>query len=124
LFDPEFLQYNERKDPNDRHADVVMKRRKYSIPEIAQIVAPVAKVHGVRKIALFGSYARGEATESSDIDFHLIDKGEICGLFQLAGFQIALEEALATPVDVVTTGSCYKDVLRHVEREEILIYEA
>ena len=45
-----------------------MTRKVYTINEIKGIVAPIAKKHGVNKVYLFGSYARGEATPSSDVD--------------------------------------------------------
>lgn len=44
----------------------------YSIYEIQQRIAPVTKQYGVKAIFLFGSYARGEAREDSDIDL-LVD---------------------------------------------------
>lgn len=44
----------------------------YKIEEIAERVRPIAERYGVGKIYLFGSYARGEATEESDIDL-LVD---------------------------------------------------
>ncbi|MDR1050081.1 MAG: nucleotidyltransferase domain-containing protein, partial [Deltaproteobacteria bacterium] len=43
----------------------------YSISEIIKIVSPIAKTHGVEKVWVFGSYARGEATSESDIDFRV-----------------------------------------------------
>ena len=39
-----------------------MQTQVYSIDEIREIVAPIAKQHGVDKVFLFGSYARGDAT--------------------------------------------------------------
>lgn len=48
----------------------------YKIEEIAERVRPIAERYGVGKIYLFGSYARGEATEESDIDL-LVDASEI-----------------------------------------------
>jgi len=33
----------------------------YTIGEIASLVAPVARSYGAERVALFGSYARGEA---------------------------------------------------------------
>ena len=96
----------------------------YSVAEISKIVAPIAHSYGIGRLSVFGSYARGEATSGSDIDFHIQDKGTLCGLFQLAGFQIALEEALHVPVDVVTTGSLFDDVYSTVTQEEKVVYEA
>ena len=73
---------------------------------------------------VFGSYVRGEATEGNDIDFHLIDRGTLRGLFRLAGFELALEEKFQVLVDVVTTDSLFDDVLQRIEQEEMIIYEA
>ena len=55
---PAFVGYNEIK------GGVLMI---YSIYEIQQRIAPVAKQYGVKAVFLFGSYARGEAREDSDI---------------------------------------------------------
>ncbi len=96
----------------------------YSVTEISKIVTPIARSYGIGCLSVFGSYARGEATSGSDIDFHILDKGSLCGLFQLAGFQIALEEALNVPVDVVTTGSLFEDVYSTIAKEEKIVYEA
>jgi predicted nucleotidyltransferase len=96
----------------------------YSIPEISSIVSPIARSYGINRLSVFGSHARGEATPDSDIDFLIIDKGSLCGLFQLAGFQLALEEAFGVPVDVVTTGSLFEDILNAVKKEEKVVYEA
>ena len=96
----------------------------YQIEEISEIVAPIAAEFGVRKMSVFGSYARGEATEDSDLDFHIIDRGTLKGLFRLAGFELALEERFMIPVDVVTTNSLFEDVRQRVEREELVVYEA
>ena len=45
-----------------------MQKQVYSIDEIRKIVTPIAKQHGVDKVFLFGSYARGDATPASDVD--------------------------------------------------------
>ena len=44
----------------------------YSIQEIQQRIAPIAKQYGLKAVFLFGSYARGEARQDSDIDL-LVD---------------------------------------------------
>jgi predicted nucleotidyltransferase len=101
-----------------------MQKRRYSINEISNIVAPIAREYGIRKLSVFGSYARGEATEKSDLDFHIIDRGTLRGLFQLASFELALEDTLKIPVDVIVANSMFDDVRENVEREELIIYDA
>lgn len=44
----------------------------YTVQEIQSRVMPVAKKYGIKAVFLFGSYAKGTATEDSDIDL-LID---------------------------------------------------
>ena len=43
----------------------------YTIDQIKEKIAPVAKQYDLSKIYLFGSYARGEADEKSDVDIAL-----------------------------------------------------
>ena len=95
-----------------------------TVEEIARIIAPIAEGFGVGKISVFGSYARGDATSDSDLDFHIIDRGSMRGLIRLAGFELSLEEKFGVPVDLVTTGSLFDDVLENIQREECIVYEA
>jgi len=101
-----------------------MEKRRYSIDEIVQIITPIAKEFGIGKLSVFGSYARGDASEDSDLDFHLIDAGSIRGLFRLMGFEAALEESLHIPVDVIVGKSTFDDVYQNILREEIVVYDA
>lgn len=93
----------------------------YSIAEIKRRVTPVAQRYGVERVMLFGSYARGEADQKSDIDLR-VDSGEIRGYFKLAGFQRELSESLGLPVDVLTTGALDDAFLSRIAKEEVLIY--
>ena len=52
---------------------------RYTVAEIKEIVAGLAAQYGADRIYLFGSYARGDADQDSDIDLR-IDKGAIRGL--------------------------------------------
>ena len=49
----------------------------YAVDEIARIVRPIAQRYGLRAVYLFGSYARGAATEDSDIDLLIDTTGKI-----------------------------------------------
>ena len=95
--------------------------RIYSIDEIKAIVTPIAASYEVERIYLFGSYARGEATESSDIDLR-VDKGQLKGLIALGALYADLEDGLGKQLDLLTTGSLYKDFLNRIAKEEVLIY--
>ena len=93
----------------------------YSIEEIRSIVAPIAAAHRVGRVYLFGSYARGEATPSSDIDLR-IEKGSLRGLFALGGLYADLEDRLGKKLDLLTTGSLDREFLQRISKEEVLLY--
>lgn len=95
--------------------------RVYTIEEIKSIVAPIAAIHNVDKIYLFGSYARGEATPNSDIDLR-VDKGRLRGLIALGALYADLEDGLGKKLDLLTTGSLDQKFLQHIAKEEVLIY--
>lgn len=94
----------------------------YSIPEIKNIVMPIAKKHGVKRISLFGSRARGDNNYDSDYDF-LITKGKVKSLWLYMGLVDDLEEAFKTHVDVVMDTSPDKDFIAEAESDGILLYE-
>lgn len=73
---------------------------KMSLDQIKKKVAPILKEEGATRAALFGSVVRGEATEKSDIDI-LVDLPREKSLFDFAGLQLKLEEALGKKIDLV-----------------------
>jgi len=99
-----------------------MNNQAYTIDEIKAAIIPVAQEYGVKQIALFGSYARGEATPKSDIDFHLIDTDDLWGYFKLCCFKQDLEIQLGVNVDVLTTGSMDGEILERVRRDEVMFF--
>lgn len=99
-----------------------MSRRPTNIEEIKEAVRRIARKYKVERVFLFGSYARGDVREDSDIDLR-IDKGELKGLFQLAGLQSELEAELNMNIDLLTTGSLDEEFLDRIKEEEIIIYE-
>ena len=94
----------------------------YTIDEIRRKVVPIAKKYGVKRLSLFGSYARGEADDQSDVDF-FIERGKIVGI-EYFGFVYDLEDEIGCHVDVVTTGISDKNFLTAIKQDEVLLYEA
>ena len=78
----------------------------YTVDEIRKIIEPIAKKHQLPAVYLFGSYARGTATESSDIDLLIDTAGTaLTSLFSLGALYCELEEAFQKKVDLVTVSS-------------------
>ena len=100
-----------------------MSDKIYSIDEIKSIVTPIAEKYGVEKVYLFGSYARGEDDNNSDLDLR-IDKGALKGLFMLGAMYSDLEEKFDKKLDLLTTASLDKDFLNRIKNEEVLLYAA
>ena len=94
----------------------------YAIDELRALISPIAAQYGVGRIFLFGSYARGQATENSDVDLR-IDKGNVRGLFTLGALYSDLEERLGKKLDLLTTGSLDQQFLSHIAQEEVLLYD-
>jgi len=97
-------------------------KRKYTENELKEIIIPIAKSYGVERVFLFGSCARGDQNENSDLDLR-IDKGDISDYFVLSAFNLDIEDALNETVDVITTGSLDSYFLDKIKNEEVLIYE-
>ena len=93
----------------------------YTIEQIRRIAVPIARAYGVKSLSLFGSYARGEATESSDIDM-LVECGAIRSAFQMGGLYADLSEGLGKPLDLVTTDHGDKAFLGRIEEDRFRLY--
>ena len=77
----------------------------------------------VSKVWLFGSYARGEADEDSDVDVLIdIEKGAKVGLRYFIWHE-ELGELLNKKVDVVSHGWENKFIKQYIDKDKTLIYE-
>jgi len=94
---------------------------RYSLEELKGLIIPIVSRYDVDRVYLFGSYARGDAKEISDIDLR-IDADRLRTL-DLCGLMVRLEEALMTSVDVIPTDSMSCEFLDSIRREEVMVYE-
>ena len=83
-------------------------------------------------VYLFGPYAKGEATEKSDVDI-LIDKNgsPLKGLFALGGLYNDLCEAVGKEIDLITTSALEQEstmertpwLIKNLNREKVILFE-
>ncbi|MCI8527131.1 MAG: nucleotidyltransferase domain-containing protein [Oscillospiraceae bacterium] len=85
-----------------------MNSNVFTLKDIASRIRPVVKKYGIKEIYLFGSYARGEADENSDLDF-LVFGGEDFKLTMIFAFAEELREVLKKDVDVFEINEIDKD---------------
>jgi len=78
----------------------------------------IAAKHGARDVRIFGSVARGQATESSDVDF-LVQAGPLTSPWFPVGLIDDLESLLGRRVDVVTEGALHWYIRDKVLKEAV-----
>ncbi len=83
-------------------------------------IAAISRQHGARSVRLFGSYARGEAAEGSDLDL-LVEMQQGRSLLDLIDLQHALESELGIDVDVLTPKSLSPYLRESVEKDAVFL---
>jgi uncharacterized protein len=77
-----------------------------------------ASRHGAINVRLFGSFARGEANEESDVDI-LVEAGSATTPFFPGGLLADLEDLLGCKVDVVTEAALHPYIRERVLEEVV-----
>jgi len=95
-----------------------------TVSEIKAIVEPLVKTHPVRRVVLFGSYARGDATVESDIDLLIDSNGQLNGFdfFGIAG-KIIKKMPIKTDVFEMSEIKTPSTLIDNIHREGVVIYE-
>jgi predicted nucleotidyltransferase len=76
----------------------------YSIEQLKELVAPIARKYNLKAVYVFGSYARGEATEESDIDLMVdLEGADMSGFFTMGGLYSDFCDVLGDRTDMITT---------------------
>ena len=94
-----------------------MKDKK-SIGQIKSKINKILKKHGVVRAGIFGSYARGEQNEKSDIDILVKFDGS---LLTLVGIERELKESLGKKVDLLTYKSIHPLLKDRILKDEVKI---
>lgn len=83
----------------------------------------LCRQNGVVQIALFGSVARGEADQQSDIDL-IVEFSQRISLLRFAALERQLSEALGRRVDLLTEAAISPYLRETIKRDLRVIYEA
>ena len=81
-------------------------------------ILEIARRYGASNVRIFGSVARGDATESSDLDI-LVRFEPGCSLLDQGGLLMDLRDLLGVKVDVITEGSLEGRFGQVVRREAV-----
>ena len=98
--------------------------RIYTTNEIKELLFPVFEAHPLDKAILFGSYAKGSQTPSSDVDILIDSKGMIKGI-DFFGVLEDITEILQIPVDLVEASQVIAggEIEREIKKTGVVIYE-
>ena len=90
-----------------------------TIKQIKTAIIPVLAKHNIHEIYLFGSYARGEANNKSDVDIYC-ESGDIKTFIDQGFLQDELESALGKEVDVIFTDTKLDDFFEEQMKGDLI----
>lgn len=93
---------------------------KEQILEILQKNRPLLRRFQVHSLFIFGSVARGDARQDSDVDILVeFEPDAAIGFFTFSRLQQSLSELVGRPVDLVTTDALHKALRQNILKEAI-----
>jgi len=95
-----------------------------TIEQIKEKTIPILRNYPVNKAILFGSYAKGEATNKSDIDLYIDTNGKLKGL-DFVGLLEVLVDNLGVDIDLIDKSHIDPNslIIQEIVDRGIIIYE-
>ena len=115
---PETSGGSKGKTATPLHSAASTSSREHVLALLRTHKATLAQRFGVAKLALFGSFARDQATDHSDLDI-LVSFHGTADWQRYFGTQFYLEDLLGRPVDLVTDKALRAELRPFVEREAV-----
>ena len=91
-----------------------------NVNDIKVKILPILKKYNVKKAGIFGSVARNEENENSDVDI-LVEIDSDISLLDFVGMKIEIEETLGRKVDLVEYSTIKPTLRKRILREEVHI---
>jgi predicted nucleotidyltransferase len=104
----------------------------YTLEQIKELAEPIAKKYQLNALWVFGSYARGEATDESDVDFLMDYTGStIFSFYDFIDISDEFEEKFNKKIDLIstetlnapTTKQNRSKFINFISKEKVIIYE-
>jgi len=89
--------------------------------KIQEAIVSILTGYGAERIAVFGSYARGEAGTGSDIDI-LVRFARPKSLIQIVQIEDEIRKSIHLKVDLVTEKAVSPYIAGSIQRDEVVIY--
>jgi len=107
----------------EKEADtkLVVKRKNKEIEKIKQKIKDILKKNKVKRAGIFGSYARGEQKENSDIDILVEIDDKNMSLLGFIDMKLALQDGLGKKVDLVEYSTIKPRIKESVLNEQVRI---
>jgi predicted nucleotidyltransferase len=90
------------------------------VNDIKSKILPILRKYNVKKAGIFGSMARNEENEESDVDI-LVEIDSDISLLDFVGMKIEIEEALGKKVDLVEYNAIKPLLRKRILKEEVHI---
>ena len=91
---------------------------------LQQTIAEYFKTQPILKAGIFGSFARGDQTPTSDVDLLVVYDDEVgVSLLKHASMIVELEKLLQRPVDLIEDGTLLPFAVESANHDKKLIYE-
>jgi predicted nucleotidyltransferase len=96
-----------------------------TIDEIKSIITPLVSPYPVSRVILFGSYARGDASECSDVDLIIDSEGILSG-FDFFGMAGLIMKKMPIEVDIFELREINRPSIMfdNIDKEGVVIYES
>lgn len=95
-----------------------MRNKKEIVSIIKNLKKEIEQKYKVEIVGIFGSFARGEQKETSDVDI-LVRFHENATLFDFMGLSIFLQEKLGVDVDIVPQDTVREELRETIMREVV-----